>query len=58
VVSEKNGTWGRATLVPGLMTLGHAGVVNAVSCAPGGTCAAGGSYANLSGLQAFVADQN
>jgi hypothetical protein len=40
------------------MTLGHAGMVNAVSCAPGGACAAGRSYANLSGLQAFVTDQS
>src|SRR6266567_4113239 len=59
VVSEKNGVWGRAIPVPGLAALnkgGDAGV-SSVSCAPAGSCTAGGSYADGSGrrhLQGFV----
>jgi len=59
VVSERNGVWGRAIHVPGLAALnkgGDAGV-SSVSCAPAGSCTAGGSYADGSGrrhLQGFV----
>jgi hypothetical protein len=59
VDSEVNGTWHKAIEVPGtaaLNTGGHAGV-QAVSCAPAGTCSAGGDYQVLStrqDLQVFV----
>jgi len=48
VVSEHNGVWGQATVVPGLGALnahGYAEVMS-VSCASAGNCAAGGSYAS------------
>src|SRR5258707_723912 len=46
VVSERNGTWGRARQVPGSGALNAGGeaVVGSVSCASAGNCAAGGSY--------------
>jgi hypothetical protein len=46
VVGERNGRWGNATRVPGLAGLNSEGFagVQAVSCAPGGYCAAGGYY--------------
>ncbi len=59
VVSEKNGTWGRAQQVPGsarLNTGGAAGIVS-VSCASAGTCSAGGYYTGRSGTQAFVVSE-
>jgi hypothetical protein len=46
VVTERDGVWGKAAGVPGLGTLnrgGHAEVLS-VSCAPAGSCAAGGFY--------------
>ncbi len=60
VVSETNGTWGKATRVPGLGTLnkGRNAAVNSVSCASAGNCAAGGTYHDGSGnQQAFVVSQ-
>ena len=57
VAVERNGRWGRAIEVPGLGALntgGHA-EVNSVSCAPAGSCAAGGDYADRRGQQGFVA---
>jgi hypothetical protein len=57
VVSEKNGSWGKAIEVPGsgaLNTGGHAQVMS-VSCTSAGYCAAGGYYLDRSGAdQAFV----
>jgi hypothetical protein len=57
VVSETNGTWRTAIRVPGSGALnagGHA-VVNSVSCASAGNCAAGGDYTDGSGhLQGFA----
>ena len=46
VVSEKNGTWGKAVEVPGLATLNRRGdaSVTSISCAATGNCAAGGYY--------------
>src|SRR5215469_7810253 len=46
VVSERNGTWGKAIEVPGSGTLnaGGSAEVNSVSCASAGNCAAGGDY--------------
>lgn len=49
VVSEKNGSWGRAAEVPGLNALNNGtdqpeAQVNSVSCATPGNCLAGGAY--------------
>ncbi|HEX9520759.1 MAG TPA: hypothetical protein VF940_31845 [Streptosporangiaceae bacterium] len=60
VVSERNGTWGRAIEVPGSGALNAGGeaVVRSVSCAPAGNCAAGGFYSDRSiHLQAFVVSE-
>ena len=57
VVSETNGSWGKAIEVPGTATLnkgGHA-EVDSVSCPAAGECAAGGYYTDGSShQQAFV----
>ena len=61
VVTEKDGTWGSATGLPGLAALntGEQASANSVSCTAGGNCAVGGSYAIASGQhQAFVADES
>jgi hypothetical protein len=62
VANEVNGTWGTAKEIPGtaaLNTGGFAGM-GAVSCAPAGTCSAGGWYQPSSApvTQAFVVSQN
>jgi hypothetical protein len=44
VASEKNGTWGNATAVPGTTASGR-NAAGSVSCASAGNCVAGGSYA-------------
>src|SRR5215471_9801536 len=51
VVSERNGTWGKAIEVPGSGARNKGGfaVVGSVSCASAGNCAAGGIYADGSG---------
>ena len=57
MVSQVNGTWGKAEQVPGTAALnkGNAAVINSVSCASAGSCGAGGSYTDGSGhRQAFV----
>jgi len=67
VASERNGHWGNAIEVPGIPPPGNplcepdssscvAGQVLSASCAPGGTCAAGGWYdtVKISGQAAFV----
>ena len=48
VAVERDGHWGTAIEVPGLGALdaGRYAQVNSVSCAPAGTCAAGGSYSD------------
>jgi hypothetical protein len=57
VVSERNGTWGKAIEVPGLRRLNAGGYaqVDSLSCATPGYCSAAGTYADaaLRG-QAFV----
>ena len=61
VVSEVNGTWKTATKVPPPAPLGPGGGTNitALSCAPGGTCSAGGSYDDKTGnTQVFVVSQS
>jgi len=57
VVSEASGSWGDAVEVPGTAALNGGGtaVVESVSCAAAGACAAGGYYKDGSGnRQAFV----
>ena len=46
VAVERHGRWGRAIAVPGLRALntGKLAEVTSVSCAPAGSCAAGGFY--------------
>jgi hypothetical protein len=61
VASQANGTWHAAIELPGTGTLNKGGgaVVNSVSCASPGRCAAAGSYTDRSGdHQAFVASQS
>src|SRR5579863_4014205 len=61
VISEKNGSWGKAEAVPGLAALdtGENAQLTSLSCASPGNCAAGGGYAgdHPSTLSAFVVDQ-
>src|SRR6516225_12221251 len=60
VVSEVNGSWGKAKEVPGLAALNQGGsaLITSVSCARAGTCAAGGWYTDSSGgQQAFVVSE-
>jgi hypothetical protein len=60
VVSQVNGTWGKAKEVPGTATLnqGPEADLNSVSCGSPGHCSAGGSYTDSSsGFQAFVVSQ-
>ena len=60
VVSEVNGTWGKAEEVPGTAALNTGGdaYVDSVSCASAGNCSAGGSYTDSSGhQQAFVVSE-
>src|SRR5215472_4876181 len=48
VVSQVNGTWGKAEEVPGTASLNTGGLggigIGSVSCASAGNCSAGGSY--------------
>ena len=60
VASDDNGVWETAIQVPGLAGLDKGGGSGfpAVSCAPAGTCAAGGNYTDASGhQQGFVVTQ-
>jgi hypothetical protein len=59
VVSEVNGTWGKAIQVPGVtFNARGAAEVDSVSCAPTGYCAAAGYYTDRSGRRlAFVASR-
>jgi hypothetical protein len=59
VASESNGTWHTAIEVPGTAALNKGdGGVTAVSCGSAGNCAAGGSYTDAAGQQAFVASES
>ena len=61
VVERENGSWGNAVEVPGTATLNSGGnaLVNSVSCARPGACAAGGYYTDGSGhVQAFVVERD
>ena len=60
VVSETNGSWGKAIEVPGTATLNKGGFaeLDSVSCVAAGECAAGGSYTNRTGArEAFVVSE-
>ena len=60
VVTEKNGTWGKAEQVPGIAALNKGGIasIHSVSCGATGNCSAGGFYKDSSGhQQAFVVSQ-
>jgi hypothetical protein len=60
VISQKNGTWGKAIEVPGTAPVNSAGTasVASVSCASAGNCVAGGSYATSGGdVQPFVVSE-
>jgi hypothetical protein len=61
VAVERNGAWGTATQVPGLAALNRGGEDTqfpTVSCAPAGTCAAGGPYTDRHHhSQGFVVSQ-
>ena len=60
VISQKNGTWGKAIEVPGTAPVNSAGTatVSSVSCASAGNCVAGGSYSPSGGdSQPFVASE-
>ena len=60
VVSEANGTWQKATRVPGMTALTQHifGTVTSVSCASAGNCTAGGWYTDSADLsQPFLVDE-
>jgi len=64
VVSERNGVWGKAEVVPGTFKLNTGGQawVSSVSCASPGYCSAGGAYSTPADLyanpqQAFVVSE-
>jgi len=59
VVSQVNGTWGKAIEVPGTAALNQGGAeTTSVSCASAGNCGAGGNYKDTSRHgQAFVVSQ-
>jgi hypothetical protein len=54
VIEESGGTWGKLLVLPGLP---HPGLINSVSCAKPGWCAAGGSYALGPQTQAIISDE-
>jgi hypothetical protein len=56
--TERNGTWGAATPIPGLSAVNVFGAtVTALSCGDVGRCAAGGAYVDAAGAsQPWVAD--
>jgi hypothetical protein len=60
VVSQTNGTWGKAEQVPGIAALdgGQESEINSLWCASAGNCSAGGSYTDRFGMgDAFVVDE-
>ncbi len=60
VVTEKNGTWGKATAVPGLNSLdsGYVAEVDHVACPSVGNCTVVGEYSTLElSLEVFVASE-
>ena len=59
VVTQTNGTWGRAQQVPGLARLGLPAGISALSCGSAGNCSAGGddSVGGCCRSRAFVLSQ-
>ena len=60
VVSEHNGRWGKAIVVPGTakLNVGDGAALDLVSCPSAGNCAGVGSYApNRAGFEVFVVNQ-
>jgi hypothetical protein len=60
VVTEQNGRWHRAELVPGLAALntGSYGPMSQMACPSAGNCTAGGAYsANGAGFAAYVVSE-
>jgi hypothetical protein len=59
VVSQVHGTWGTAEEVRGTAALNTGGLAGTgtLSCAPEGTCSAGGGYLGTGGFQAFVVNK-
>lgn len=59
VVSEKNGTWGRAEPLPGLIALDHylATTNTALSCVSPGNCTVAGRYGSTAGFRGYAASQ-
>jgi hypothetical protein len=60
VVSEVNGSWQQAEVVPGTATLDQGGgaAIQSVSCASAGNCSAGGYYVvSVHNQQAFVVSE-
>jgi hypothetical protein len=57
VVDERNGRWGKAIAVPGLVALnkGEYAEVNEVACGSAGNCAVGGFYSGPRSQQGFLA---
>jgi hypothetical protein len=51
IVTQRRGTWGKATAVPGLGSLntGNSAGLGAISCPSAGNCTASGSYTSSSG---------
>jgi hypothetical protein len=54
VIEEFGGTWGKLLVLPGLT---HPGLIDSVSCAKPGWCAAGGSCALGTQAQAIISDE-
>jgi hypothetical protein len=60
VVTERNGSWGKAMEVPGLgrLNAGENAEVDSLSCAGAGDCSAGGQYTDSKRkVEAFVANE-
>jgi hypothetical protein len=55
VLSERDGVWGRALAIPGMINQSGNAVINSVSCAKAGGCSAAGTYLNrAANSQGFV----
>ncbi len=59
VVSEKNGTWGKAEPLPGLIALdqGLAASNTALSCVSPGNCTVAGRYGTIGAFRGYAASQ-
>ena len=59
VVTQTNGTWGKAIQIPGsaALNLGDNAEVTALSCASAGNCSAAGHYGDSHGRHVFVVNQ-